>query len=133
VVVEYGGTYYNNKYQLKSLVSLTHKNPIVKNMKLNQSLVDTVNKLSSNEYTVNKKLFKIITEKEYYKSNNLKLVQFKPHKDSRLISKYMEDKNFSKVHEIVSYNSNYLYDTSILNIAKLMLDVDKFYLTTFID
>ena len=45
----------------------------------------------------------------------------------------MENKNYSKVNEIVSCNSKYLYETSVLNIARLMLNVEEFFLTNFID
>lgn len=132
-IIEYGGTYLNNKYQFKSIISNTYKNPICQDMLLNQNLIDTVNKLSSTPFIINDKVFKILTEKEYYINGNKKLINFRAHEESNLLSRYMDEENLMKVNEIVSFNSKYLYETSLLNIAKLMLNVNEFYLTTFLD
>lgn len=132
-VIEYGGTLTNNEYRYKSLVSLSHKNPLVKKMKLNKCIVDTVNKMASTEYTINKNVLSILTEKEYLVKGNERLIHFKPHEESEILSKYVEDKNFIKVNEITAYNSKHFYDISILNIARLMNNVDTFYTTTSID
>ena len=131
-VIEYGGTYFNNKYQLKSLIAKTHKNSIAKDMLLNTDLINTVNKLSSTGYIINRKVFDIITGKEYNKENQ-RLINFRPHEESNAVSQLIAEKNYSRVYDIVSYNSKYFYDNSILNIARLMLNVDEFFLTTYID
>jgi len=132
-IFEFGGNITNNEHRFKDLVSKSHKNYSIKNMKFNKDLIDTVNKMAQTEYTLNKKLLSIITEKEYFTKGNKKLIHFKPHEESLLLSKYAKDKNFFKVNEINVYNSKYHHDTSILNIARLMYNVDKFYITTFID
>ena len=97
-MIEYGGTLTNNEYRYKSLLSLSHKNPLGKKMKFNKSLIDTVNKMASTEYSINKKLLSIITEKEYFVKGNERLIHFKSHEESELLSKYVEDKNFIKVN-----------------------------------
>jgi len=132
-ISQFGGNITNNEYRFKDLVSKSHKNPLVKNMKFNKDLIDTINKMAQTEYTINRKVLSIITEKEYLTKENKKLINFKPHEESLLLSKYAKDKNFVKINEINVYNSKYHHDTSIINIARLMSNVDKFYITTFID
>ena len=73
VVIEYGGTYSNRKYELKHLISNTYKNPISKKMDFNQDLIDTVNKLSSTGFIINKKVYNIITEKCKWYTVKLKM------------------------------------------------------------
>jgi len=102
-------------------------------MKFNDDIINTINKMAQTEYTINKKVLSIIGEKEFYTKGNKMLINLKPHEESTLLSKYTKDKNFLKVYEITAYNSKYLHDTSILNIARLMSNVDKFYITTYID
>ena len=102
-------------------------------MKFNKTLIDTVNQMGCTEYTINKKVLSIITEKEYFLKGSERLIHFKSHEESELLSKYVEEKNYIKVNEITVYNSKHFYDISILNIARLMNNVDKFYITTSID
>jgi len=133
-ILQFGGNITNNEYRFKDLVSTkSHKNPLVKSMKFNKDLIDTINKMAQTEYTINKKILSIITEKEYFTKGNKKLIHFRPHEESSILSKYSKDKNFVKVNEINVYNSKYHHDISIINIARLMSNVKKFYITTFID
>ena len=132
-IVEYGGTYNNNRYNMESLITNTYKNPIAKETKFNDDYINTINKLSSTGYKINREVFDIITKKEYYTKDNKRLILFKPHEEASLLSSYINEKNYVKVNEIVSYNSKHLYDTSVLNIARLMLSVDEFFLTVFAD
>jgi len=118
---------------LEPLISNTYKNPLAKNTKFNDDYINTINKLSSNAYKINRDVFDIITKKEYYTKDNKRFVIFKPHEKSSLLSSYLNEKNYVKINEIVSFNSKYLYDNSVLNIARLMLNVDEFYLTVFAD
>src|SRR5690348_11046064 len=136
-IVEYGGTYSNNKYKLKPLISNTYKNPIAKTTIFTEEYINTINKLSSTPYKINKDVFDIISQKVYNIENNKSLVIFKPHEESHLLGDYLnalaKKKDYVKIHEIVSHNSKYLYTSSILNIARLMLNVDEFYFTVFGD
>lgn len=132
-IVEYGGTYSNNKYKIEPLISNTYKNPLAKNTKFNDDYINTINKLSSNAYQINREVFDILTNKEYYIKESERLINFKPHEESSLLSSFLDEKNYVKVNEIVSFNSKYLYDTSVLNLARLMLNADEFYLTVFAD
>ena len=104
-----------------------------KKMKLNKSLIDTINKMGRTGYTINKKVLSIIMEKEYFAKEGEILIHFKSHEESELLSKYVQDKNLIKVNEITAYNSKYFYDISILNIARLMYNVDKLYSPISID
>jgi len=145
-IIKYGGTYFNRKYKFQNLISQAYKNPAAIETKFPEGFIKAINKLALNSYTLNKKVFEIITKKEYYIQDkflqdehimeafeNKKLIQFKPHKESNILKNYIKDKNFLKINEITSYNSNYLYNTSILNIARLMVNVDEFYIPNFID
>ena len=91
-VSEYGGTLTNNEYRFKSLVSVSHKNPLTKNMKFNQNLIDTINKMASTEYTINQKVLSITTEKEFILKGNKKLIHFKSHKETEFLSKFVKEK-----------------------------------------
>ena len=44
-----------------------------------------------------------------------------------------KNKEYLKLKEILSHNSKYLYHSTLLSIAKLMSNVDEFYMTVFID
>jgi hypothetical protein len=131
-IIEYGGTILNNKYEFKSLTSISVKNIAVKSMKYNNSIINSVNRMASTEYIINKQLLDIITKKEYMKGDK-PLIYFRPHSESNRLSKYIKDKNFIKSNEITVYNSKYIYETSIINIAKLMCNTESFYFTNFID
>lgn len=102
-------------------------------MLFNQQLINTVNRMARTRYTLNKKVLGIITEKNYFVKPNVPLINFEPHNETNLLSKYIEDKNFKKISEISNHNSKYTYEKSILNIARLMQHVDGFYTTNFID
>lgn len=96
---------------------------------------NTINKLSSNGYRINKDVFTILTNKQYYIEDNIRLPLHNLHKETALFLDYFNQDNYSiinenydKISEIVSYNSEFLHNDSILEIAKLLLNVDEFYL-----
>jgi len=73
-IVEYGGTYTNNKYKMEPLISNTYKNPLAKDTKFNEDYINTINKLASTGFKINREVFDIITKKEYFTKANKKLV-----------------------------------------------------------
>jgi hypothetical protein len=93
---------------LEPLISNTYKNPIANDTKFNEDYINTINKLSSNGFKINRDVFDILTKKEYYTKDNKSLVFFKPHEETSLLSSYLNEKNYVKVNEIVSFNSKYL-------------------------
>jgi len=132
-IIEYGGTLSNHEYKLKSLTTPSFENPDAKFMKYNKDIICTVNKMASVKYIINKDVFDIISSKAYYKDNGEQLVLFNPHLDTEKLGKYNADKDYVKGYEITSYNSRYLYETSILNIASLLYNCEEIYFTNFID
>lgn len=62
-----------------------------------------------------------------------KLINFNPHPETSKLSEYIKNKTVNKTGEILTHNSNYIYNTSILNIALMMREVDEFYVTPFMD
>jgi hypothetical protein len=115
------------------MTSQNVENSQAKYVKPSKELVYTVNKMASVKYAINKDLFDIITSKVYYKSNGNELVLFNPHEDTEKLNQYYKDKNYTKCYEITSYNSRYLYENSILNIASLMYNCEEIYFTNFVD
>ena len=132
-VIEYGGTYMNRKYQSRGIISQSYKNPLSKNIKLTQNVVNVVNTMSFTPFQINTKLFYIVTSKEYILKDGRKLLDFDIHPDTALLSTFLSEKNFVKSGEVLKHNSNYIYNTSILNIAYLMRDTQEFYNTAFLD
>jgi hypothetical protein len=115
------------------LITSSVKNPGSKDIKYNEDLIQTVNKMASVEYVINKDVFDIITKKTYYKANGDKLILFNLHEESENLSKYNKNKNYVKSYEITSHNSRHLYEISILNIASLMYNCEEIYFTNFLD
>lgn len=132
-IIEYGGCLTNNEQEIKCLVKESIKNPLGKSIRYKKDLISAINKMASVEYVINKEVLDIISSKVYFKENGDKLIYFKPHIDSGLLSRYNNEKNYVKVYEITSHNSKHFYDISILNIAHLMCGCDKLYFTNFID
>ena len=65
--------------------------------------------------SINKDLFDIITNKIYYKENGEELILFNHHLDTEKLGEFYKNKEYAKIYEITSYNSRYLYETSIIN------------------
>ena len=101
-------------------------------MKYNNNNIFTINKMNQTEYMINNKVLSILIEKEYFIKGNT-IINFYPHPETDRLKKYRKDKNFVKINEITEHNSKYYEDTSIINIARLFSNVDKFYLNNFID
>ncbi len=55
----------NREYQYKPLITVTHKNPLSKNIKFNKDVIDVVNTMSCYSFKINTKLFDIVTSREY--------------------------------------------------------------------
>lgn len=129
----YGGTILNNQFQYKPLRSRSQENSVVNNSSFTQDVIDSVNKIAGVKYSINTKLLDIITSNSYHKDDNSPLVYSSRHSESNKLSSYMQSKNNVKVNEILSHNSKFLYESTLINIAKLMSKVEGFYLTIFID
>jgi len=132
-IVSYGGTILNNQLQYKPLRSKSHENTAVNNAPFSNEVIDSANKIAGVKFSINTKVLEIISNNIYYKNDNTPIVNFGKHPESNNLSSYIHDKNNVKVNEIISHNSKYLYESSLINIAKLMSKVDGFYLTIFID
>ena len=131
-IVEYGGNLNNGEYRFKSLRNMSYENFSVKKMNYSYDNIFTINRMNNIEYRVNNRVLNILIEKEYYINGN-KLINFKSHPETELLNKYRENNNLIKINEITKYNSKYYEDTSIINIAMLYSNIDKFYLNNFID
>ncbi len=114
-------------------MSISVKNYASRDIRYNKDVVTTVNKMYSVKFRINRSVFDILIKKNYFKSNGEKLLNFKIHDDTELLGKYQNEKNYIKIHEITSYNSKYLYNTTILNIASLMYECEEIYFTNFLD
>ena len=120
-IENYGGTIFNNKYKFKNLISKSIENISVKELIFNDNVMYAVNKLASVAFTINKELLDIITSKDFEKFNKDRVFIYNnKHPDTHNILKYKESKDNLKVKEITSYNSKYLYDNTVISIAKLM-------------
>lgn len=132
-IVSYGGTILNNQLQYKPLRSKSYENTVVNSLLFTNDVIDSVNKIAGVKYSINTKVLEIISNNIYYKDDNTPIVNLSEHSESNKISSYIHDKNHVKITEITSHNSKYLYESTLINIAKLMSKVEGFYLTIFID
>lgn len=131
-IVEFGGNLTNSEYRFRTLRNVSHENYSVKTMNYCNDNIFTVNWMNNIQYRINNKVLSVILEKEYFINGN-KLINFNSHPETELLNKYRESNNFIKINDITKHNSKYYEDTSIINIARLYSDVDKFYLNNFID
>lgn len=131
-LIQFGGSLSNNKYKMSTLRSHSYENISANDMTYTNNVINAINFVNSVEYTINKELYYIITHNNFIK-NNENLIYFTPHHQTGEINKLLKDKKHHEVSYIYKYNSKYISDVSILNIAKLMLNVEKFHLSMFID
>jgi hypothetical protein len=139
LITKFGGYLYNNTEQIKSFFSVSYDNIKAKDIPLNSTVVNLVNKISSVPYCINTKVLDIIESQLYYpyiskdKKSETPLVYFHKHKNSNLLSKFYNNDDLVKFLEILRYNSKYLYDTSIISIANLLKNVSEFYFPVYLD
>ena len=132
-IVDYGGSFLNNNLRYKYLLTNTHKNTLSRDLALNKDIINMVNNMANTKYIINKKVLDIVLQQEYLLKGGKRLINFRRHEHSNKLSEYKKNKDFSKVNEITQHNSKYLYETSILQIARLFKDVEEIYMTPFID
>ena len=132
-IVDYGGNFLNNNLRYKYLLTDSHKNTLAGDLCFNKDIINMVNNMGKTKYIINKKLLDIILRQEYFLKDGKKLINFRRHEDSNKLTEYKKKQDFIKVNEITTYNSKYLYETSILQIARLFKDVKEIYMSPFID
>ncbi|KAI9497330.1 hypothetical protein BDB00DRAFT_970603 [Zychaea mexicana] len=91
--------------------------------------IKMVNYMSSIGFNINLKVLDLLMNLPL----NDDLIIRTLHKETDEMSEIIKKNNKEKEFEITSYNSKFLYNNSILTIAKLYRDVEQFYFTFFLD
>lgn len=134
-IIKYGGTILNNKYRFRPLRTKSVENSDANEMKYNKDLVNAVNFKSKIPFTINLKLLDFITSDDFINRNKKGevIIYNDIHPDTQRLHDLIKQHSRALVAEITSHNSNFLYHSSIISIAKLMKEVKEFYMTVFID
>ena len=134
-IIKYGGTILNNKYRFRPLRTRSVMNSDANDMKYNKDLVNAVNFKSKIPFTINLKLLDFITSEDFINRNKKdETIIYKDiHPDTNRLHELMKTRSRVLVDKITSHNSNFIYHSSIISIAKLMKEVNEFYMTVFID
>ncbi|KAI9498533.1 hypothetical protein BDB00DRAFT_968202 [Zychaea mexicana] len=124
----YGGYITNNIKNFNPLIR--SKRFTGSNIKfINKMTIKIVNYMSSIGFNINLKVLDFLMNLPL----NDDLIIRTLHKETDEMSEIIKKNNKEKEFEITSHNSKFLYNNSILTIAKLYRDVEQFYFTFFLD